>query len=220
MRSESQETKDVQTFFHSYAEGFDAIYGHTDRRSAFGRWIDQRFRQSMYLRFRDTLENVRPDEIRSVLDIGCGPGRYCVEFLKMGKRVTAIDIAEGMIDLARGLCAREAPDGDIRFLTDDYLNCRLPEPHEAAVLMGFFDYIADPAPVLDKLRGDATRLIVASFPKTRGLYTLQRKIRYRLRNCPLYFYTPADVARLCEGAGFGRFEITEYDRDLFVRIEL
>ncbi len=40
---------------------------------------------------------------RSVLDIGCGPGRFAVEFAKRAMDVTGLDISDKMLDYQRSL---------------------------------------------------------------------------------------------------------------------
>ena len=37
----------------------------------------------------------------SVADIGCGPGRYSIEMLKRGYRVTLVDLSEESLEIAR-----------------------------------------------------------------------------------------------------------------------
>lgn len=50
---------------------------------------------------------------KKVLDAGCGPGIYSREFLQRGAKVTACDVSENMIDLAR----QRVPNGvDFRIL--------------------------------------------------------------------------------------------------------
>lgn len=41
----------------------------------------------------------------SVADIGCGPGRYSIEMLKRGYRVTLVDLSEESLEIARGKMA-------------------------------------------------------------------------------------------------------------------
>lgn len=62
---------------------------------------------------------------KSVLDLGCGYGENCVEFLKLGaSKVTGADISEKMLDIAVG----EHPDiefirgdmSDLSFIKDKY----------------------------------------------------------------------------------------------------
>ena len=43
--------------------------------------------------------------------------------------------------------------------------------------------------------------------------TPQRKLRYRLRRCPLFFYDEGEVEELIRRAGFGRWEIHDLGRD-------
>ena len=74
----------------------------------------------MFLRFRETLKNIKDAEIDSILDVGCGSGRYCAEFLKMDKTVTGIDIASEMLSLARELCKKEVPEGRVKFINGHY----------------------------------------------------------------------------------------------------
>ena len=50
------------------------------------------------MRFEYALKAVGEDLPRSVLDVGCGSGRYTVAFAKMGvEKVIGIDMAVGML---------------------------------------------------------------------------------------------------------------------------
>ena len=82
----SSSTRAVGQFFDIYAKNFDAIYGHTGHRSALGRCVDRAFRQVMVRRFEETLRQTEKPAIHSVLDIGCGPGRYTAAFALQGKK--------------------------------------------------------------------------------------------------------------------------------------
>lgn len=213
-------TAQVKDFFHSYAGGFDSIYGHTKERSAFDKWIDKTFRQTMFLRFEETLKNTARSEIRSVLDVGCGPGRYMIEFLLQGKTVTGLDLALGMIKIAKAEIAQIKHNGSVEYIVADYLQHQFTEKFDAACLMGFFDYIEDPEAVFRKLKNDVTKEIYASFPHDTGLMAMQRKFRYYLRNCPLYYYTLDDVKQILENCGLHNYEIKDFKRDYFVKIRL
>ena len=65
-----------------------------------------------------------------------------MSFLKQGKKVTALDIASKMLDLTR-----EREDSDLEpnvdYLLADYMEHEFKEKHDATVVMGFFDYVAD-----------------------------------------------------------------------------
>ena len=94
------ETKDVETFFHGYAADFDSIYGHTKKRSTWDKFLDKYFRRSMRLRYNLVLKYSANTNIETILDVGCGGGVYCEALLNMGKTVTGLDIADGMLKLA------------------------------------------------------------------------------------------------------------------------
>ncbi len=46
-----------------------------------------------------------------------------------------------------------------------------------------------------------------SFPSRHFLRTPLRKLRYRLRNCPVYFYDEPQIRRLGAEAGFSRVDV-------------
>ena len=212
--------KDVENFFQGYAENFDAIYGHTKKRNFFQRWIDRRLRRVMRLRFEETLANSVNPDIKSILDIGCGSGRYCVEFLRQGKRVAALDMAEGMLQIARKACASISGEKPIEFIKANYLEYEFREKFDAACLMGLFDYIENPIALFEKLKRDISKEIYASFPKSSGLLAFIRRIRYRLRKCPLFMYTWADIEEIMTKTELlGKYEVVDCERDYFLKID-
>ncbi|MCX6291586.1 MAG: methyltransferase domain-containing protein [Bacteroidetes bacterium] len=213
------ETQQVATFFEGYASGFDSIYGHAEKRSGFQKLIDQLFRKTMFLRFRETLKNTANPAIESIIDIGCGPGHYCFEFLKQHKKVTGLDLSEEMLKIARKNI-QALSKSDAQFIKADYLAHPFNQQFDAACLMGFFDYIRNPLDILLKLKKEIRKEIYASFPKSGGILSVQRKIRYKLRNCPLYMYSKSDLNQLMKAAGIQNFEITDCERDWFVKIKL
>ena len=214
-------TSDVQKFFHGYAADFDSIYGHTETRSSFGKWVDKNFRQTMFLRFEETLKNTAKDEIKSVLDVGCGPGRYIVEFLLQGKDVTGLDMAEGMIGIAKQVSEKVEFTGNLDFIVSDYMSAKFDRQYDAACLMGFFDYIEHPEEIVNKLKEDVSKEFYMSFPIAGGLVGWQREVRYKMRNCPLWMYKKSDVFRIMDNCGLqGKYEILDFGRDYFVKATL
>lgn len=216
----NQNSQDVKKFFHGYARGFDAIYGHTDTRSTVGKLIDKYLRRTMFLRFREVLKETAKPSIQSVVDVGCGPGRYVYELLEQGKEVLALDLAQGMLDIAGQVAAQSSNKGKVRFLLGDYMDLKLDKKYDAAILTGFFDYIEKPVPLLLKLKQEVSKEIYASFPQSGGFLAWQRRIRYRQRNCPLYLYSKNDVEKLMKEAGFSNYTIQDFGRDYFVKIVL
>ncbi|MFL5774278.1 MAG: class I SAM-dependent methyltransferase [Flavisolibacter sp.] len=219
--SVQNEAQDVKKFFHGYAADFDSIYGHSNKRSGFDKMMDKLFRQSMLKRFNETLENSKNPSIRSILDVGCGSGVYDVEFLKQGKTVVGLDMAEGMLAIAKEKTAPYKDSGRISFVLADYMEHQFTEKYDAAVLMGVFDYVKDPVALLKKLQRDVTKEIYGSFPTSGGFLTWQRKVRYNMRNCPLYFYNKKSLVDILDQAGLqGKYTIKDFGRDLFVKITL
>jgi SAM-dependent methyltransferase len=214
-------TQAVGKFFDGYAADFDAIYGHTKHRSAFGRWVDRRFRGVMMRRFDETLQNTNREDVQSVLDVGCGSGRYVMAFARQGKVVTGVDMAEGMLALAQKGVSDMGLSNSVTLMANDYLMASFDRKFDVACLMGFFDYIANPLAVFKKLSREVTGQIYASFPMAGGWLAWQRQIRYRIRQCPLWLYQREDVETILEAAGFqGRYEIQNFERDWYVTIHL
>ena len=75
-------------------------------------------------------------------------------------------------------------------------------------------------PVVQKLKKDVVREIYASFPQNSGLLAHQRRLRYWLRNCPLYLYSREDIDGIMRAAGVKKYEIKDFGRDYFVRMVL
>jgi SAM-dependent methyltransferase len=138
--------------------------------------------------------------------------------MKQNKQVTGLDLSEEMLKIAQRNCLESLGTGEIKFIKADYLNFPFAHQFDAACLMGFFDYIKDPIPVLLKLKEEINKEIYATFPKSGGLLAFQRKIRYNLKHCPLYLYSKNDVTRLMQESGIPNFEIKDCVRDWFVKI--
>jgi 2-polyprenyl-3-methyl-5-hydroxy-6-metoxy-1,4-benzoquinol methylase len=77
-----------------------------------------------------------------LLDIACGAGDQSVEFAKLGINVTAFDISERLIEVARE-CA-QAYEVSVNFFIGDMLKMSFENQFNAAVLLshsfGFFDH--------------------------------------------------------------------------------
>jgi len=215
------ETKDVETFFHGYAADFDSIYGHTKKRSAWDKFLDKYFRRSMKLRYDLVLKYAANPEIKTILDIGCGGGVYCEALLNMNKKVTGLDIAEGMLQLAIHKTQSFIDKGQAAYIHSGYLEYDFDHTFDASVLVGFFDYIKTPLEVFKKLQKDTSKELYMSFPKSGGFLGWQRKVRYKMRNCPLYYYSRKDIENLLSKTGWlDKSTIIDIDRDFFVYVKL
>jgi len=210
--------KKVENFFDSYSEAFDAIYDNNSS-NFFNKIINNLFRKAMRKRFELTLNysEMLGSSVQTVLDIGCGPGRYCEIFSKLNKDVTGIDIASQMIQFADNRSKQK--NLKIKYLVGDYANYEFNNKFDLAILMGFFDYIKDANLIISKLKKDCN-FFCASFPKAKHWLTIQRKIRYAMRNCPLFFYEDSQIREILKKNDINNFEIVEHDREYFVSASL
>ncbi len=216
-----KDLQEVKSFFDGYATDFDSIYGHTDNRGFMDKISDKLFRQSMYLRYQECLKNTAQKEINSILDIGCGSGHYCDAYLNQGKRVTGLDIADGMLKIATKKTEKYIKEGKADYILADYLSHNFTSKFDSACLMGFFDYIKEPVKIFQKLEKDVSKEIYMSFPKKGGFLAWQRKIRYNMRNCPLYFYSKEDLMEILKKVNWeNKAEIIDLGRDYFVKVKL
>jgi SAM-dependent methyltransferase len=188
-------------FFNGFAETFDSIYDQ--KRNLLMRWVDCTFRSDMFIRYALTFEALGQLKGNTILDIGCGSGPYIIEAYKRGaSRVTGIDPAPNMLGLVRHRLREQGiPESRCQLLEGIFPGVTA-EPHDYAIVMGVMDYVADGQAFLSALRPLVDRLAVVSFPSEHWFRTPFRKIRYRLRDCPVYFYDEARIRMLWSNAGF------------------
>jgi SAM-dependent methyltransferase len=198
--TEETDISDARTYFTRAAHSFDTLYDN--QRSAFMRAVDRRFRSDMYVRFALTFELLSPMEHCTVLDVGCGSGPYLAEALKRGAEyVVGIDMAPTMLELASKRLSQFAPDTyslKLGVFPDD----RPPSAFDYAIVVGVMDYVSDPAVFLSALTGYVTKSAVLSFPSRHWFRTPVRKIRYRIKRCPVYFYDEMSIRDLLQRSGF------------------
>ena len=201
-----QHEPNAATFFNGFAETFDTIYDQ--KRNLFMRWVDCSFRSDMFIRYAMTFEALGRIKNSTILDVGCGSGPYIVEAFKRGAaRVTGIDPAPNMLGLVRERLRQNGLWKDRCELLEGIFPGVLVQPHEYAIVMGVMDYVPDALAFLTALKPVVTQLAVLSFPSEHWFRTPFRKIRYRLRRCPVYFYDEARIRRLCSTAGFTDVQI-------------
>ena len=201
MSSESHAT----AFFDTFAEAFDTIYDN--KRNVLMRYLDRQFRSDMFIRFALSFAALGDLTGLTVLDIGCGSGPYVVEALCRGaKRVTAVDPAPHMLVLTRKRLEEINAVENCSLVKGTFPEVKV-DVHDHAIVMGVMDYVADAGAFLSALRLVVKRSAVVSFPSRHWLRTPIRKFRYRLRQCPVYFYSAADIDALCSAAGFRGIDI-------------
>ena len=201
--TQHNEATRVRDYFSRSAVSFDSLYAETDMGS-FRRWVNRSFRRDIYQRFLLTMEHIERNHSKSVLDVGCGSGRYAVAFGENGvQRIAGVDIAPKMIELFKDQTAALASQGiAVETYCGDFMDYQPSGEFDLVVAMGFFDYIRAPGPVLAKMRSSATHSVIASFPSKSIIRTPIRKVRYMVKRCPVYFYDREQIAELGRSAGF------------------
>ena len=207
--------KNTQVFFDSYSKKFDEIYDtKTNRYSFLKILINEFLRKSMKTRYILALREAKKLKKKlDIIDIGCGPGRYANDLAISGHHVTGIDISRDMINIAKE--KNYTFKNKTNFIVGDYLKKNFAKKFDYAILNGFFDYVEEPEIVFKKLKKDC-KIFVCSFPKLYNWLTPQRKIRYVLRNCPLYFYTKGKIEKKLKLAGIKKYKFLDNDREYFV----
>ncbi len=175
----------VQRLFDRTAEKFDAFYA--EKKGPFKRFIDQHFHRDIFERFELTFQHAQPIGGKTVLDVGCGSGLYCIEFARRGaRRVVGIDCAPKMLELAHKSAQEEHVSDRCQFVQADFLSHPFPDHFDYSVAMGVFDYLREPGPFLQKMRG-VTR------EKNFDLRSLDPLVAYTGPEASLHFQTSAGV---------------------------
>jgi 2-polyprenyl-3-methyl-5-hydroxy-6-metoxy-1,4-benzoquinol methylase len=191
----------LAAYWSRRADEFDALY--TGRKSGAARLWDRLTRRNIGDRFRFTLRAVGRVDGKRILDVGCGSGRYCVEFAASGEaEVVGVDLAPGMLTIAERLAAQRGVQSRCRFVRADILDFGRPESFDDTVAMGFFDYVPQPRRVLSHLRALTRGRLVASFPCRLSGRAPFRKLWLTARGCYVRLYGRGEVESLCRAAGF------------------
>ena len=181
---------DFETYFHERAKRFSSFYWSEPVARSLGRG-------PMFDRLRLAAQITISLEPERVLDVGCGSGPLFAELAPKGIRITGIDPAEAMISLARQEAARCGDLVDVRQSAWEDLDAV--DEYDVAVALGVFDYVSQPAQLLERMSTAATH-VIGSFPAP-GLRLDFRKVRYGARGVSVHGYTNVDFLRLGNEVG-------------------
>ena len=76
--------------------------------------------------------------------------------------------------------------------------------------LGVFDYVEDPIPLIRKMVESSRIGAIASYPGTSPMRGDFRRLRYYLRNCPLYLSSEASIRAAYRKAGIANPRISRY----------
>jgi SAM-dependent methyltransferase len=192
-------SKRIENYFQRRASQFDALYSE---ESTWQYFFNHLFRRPLYERVQLTVEAFQDMRDFTVLDVGCGSGRNSVVFVQNGaRRVVGIDFSKNMIDLAQDCARRHGVSNCCDFICGDALTYPFQERFDFVVALGVFDYVREPQALLRRMIGLADQKVIASFPGWSPVRAPQRKLRYWLRNCPVYFSTRRRMHQICTDVG-------------------
>lgn len=195
----------TKVYFHDRARQFDALY---NEERNFDFYFNRIFRRALYDRVRLTVEALEGMRDFSVLDIGSGSGRNSVIFAKSGaRRVLGVDFAENMVSLAREHSILRGEQEKCQFVKADAMEYPFTEKFDAVVALGVLDYVAEPVEFLRRMASLADQKVIASFPRPSLLRAPLRKIRYAMRDCPVFFYSRKRLRKICQAAGLTDYQL-------------
>jgi SAM-dependent methyltransferase len=202
----NQELVRQKSFWDEEINNFDSIYSH--QKGRFSNFLDSVFRWDMYERFNYTIRNSDPIRGKSFLDVGCGTGRYSLEFALLGAgKVVGLDIAERMVEACRRRAAELKVTDCVSFVQSDLMGYKPDREFDIAIGIGLFDYIKDALPVIKRMRESVSDRAIMSFPRRWTWRAPVRKARLAVKGCDVYFYSAKDIEALLREAGFRRHTI-------------
>ncbi len=206
----------VQNWFEREAGRFDSIYEKD--KPLYQKIGDALFHRVIHERFSLVI-NALGAQGATILDVGCGPGRYGVELARRGAaRCLGVDMAAHMIEIARTEADRAGVGDRCEWTVLDFLSFKTTDTFSAVLAMGYYDYIDNPRPHLEKMMALSSRHVFASFPKRWEIRTPLRRARFALQGGFVRFYSRAEVISLFASTGNLRYlSLVDLGRD-FVAI--
>ena len=206
------EARQVAEYWDRIAPEFDTIY--TGHKNPLARGLDRWLRRDMYERFDWVMRKAGDCPGMTICDVGCGSGRFVNALAKKGARVTGIDFAPTMLELAKELVQRDGVADRTDFVLTDVLDWKSDRVFDLVIAIGFWDYVADPLPRLKVIRSITRKTFLSAWPRAGTLRAAIRKQRLKMAGCPVYFWTEKQVDDYLGQAGF-RVESREIHGQLF-----
>ncbi len=199
-------------YFDRRIDDFDGIY--ETGRDGIMAWLDRKLRASVRERFHLAFDLLGDMSGKSVLDVGCGSGRYMFEAVRRGAGdVVGIDAAAGALEAARRLAGNLGYQEKVQFIESDFIDFNIERKYDIVFAAGYFDYILTPKPHFEKMLNHCNQLLFASFPRRWHPMTPVRKARLALNRCPVRFYSKNEIGQMAREAGKETFDIRVVSRD-------
>jgi len=199
-------------YFHRRITDFDDIY--RDDKPGILSFLNKTIRASVRIRFELAFKILGDLSGKSILDIGCGSGRYMFEAVRHNAtKVLGLDAAQGALDKALELATQVGIEDKLEFECADFLEFESSEKFNVIFAVGYFDYIFDAKTHIKKMTELSSGTIYASFPKRWSVLSAIRKIRLALNGCPVRYYSKGQIVGLMKEIGCENYEIKTIFRD-------
>ncbi|MFH1422149.1 MAG: class I SAM-dependent methyltransferase [Planctomycetota bacterium] len=145
---------------------------------------------------------------QSLLEVGCGEGKYIGFALSLGKEAVGIDISSAVVNKA----SKEF--GDF-FLLADALNVPFADnSFDTVCLWDVLEHVTDDSIALQEAVRVAKKNVLISVPKEDAGSDFSAGITYRTYtdSSHLRYYTKEKIENLMQKTGVKSFEIEEFDR--------
>jgi ubiquinone/menaquinone biosynthesis C-methylase UbiE len=194
------EARQVAEYWDRIAPEFDSIY--TGDKNPVARGLDKWLRRDMYERFNWVMRRAGDCRGQTICDIGCGSGRFVSALAQQGGQVSGLDFAPTMLKLAQELVHRDGVADRCDFVLSDVLDWKTDRKFDLVIAIGFWDYVADPLPRLQRIRSITRDRFLSAWPRAATLRAMIRKARLKVAGCPVYFWTRPQVEDYLNRAGF------------------
>jgi len=194
------EARQVAEYWDRIAPEFDSIY--TGDKNPVARGLDKWLRRDLYERFNWVMRRAGDCRGQTICDIGCGSGRFVSALAQQGGQVSGLDFAPTMLKLAQELVHRDGVADRCDFVLSDVLDWKTDRKFDLVIAIGFWDYVADPLPRLQRIRSITRDRFLSAWPRAATLRAMIRKARLKVAGCPVYFWTRPQVEDYLNRAGF------------------
>ena len=194
------EARQIAEYWDRIAPQFDTIY--TGNKNPVARLLDRWLRRDMYERFHWVVRKADDCRGQAVCDVGCGSGRFVSALAQRGARVTGLDFAPNMLQLAKALVSKDGVLERCDFVLSDIQDWKTDRQFDLVIAIGFWDYVGDPLPRLQVIRSITRDRFLSAWPRAGTLRARIRKQRLKIAGCPVYFWTEEAVTDYLSRAGF------------------
>ena len=182
----------IRKHFDDDSERFDAIY--VADKPAHQKFVDTYIRGIVAHRLRLARVLAPLPGPWTLLDVGCGSGRFDVALVQDGaSRAVGIDFAPKMIEIAEREAEAAGVADRCRFEVAEFLEYDPKETFDVVLAIGYFDYVKDAEAHLKKMLEHARVRVFASFPKRMEWRVPMRKVRFALTGGFVRFYSKKEI---------------------------